>query len=160
MMNIVKGDLLTLASAGEFDVSVHGCNCFNNMGAGIAWIIANQYPAAREVDANTKYGDKEKLGTYTQAKGLTKTNPVHTFTIINAYTQYGCNATLNVDLFEYGAFEKILYNLIEEFPTSSFGFPLIGCGLAGGDKNNILNMIDDFSKMIENEVTVVEWDKW
>ena len=60
---------------------------------------------------------------------------------------------------KYDAFQKILYDLIEEFPTSSFGFPLIGCGLAGGDKDRILDMIDAFSRMIEDEVTVVEWDK-
>ena len=35
-MNIVKGNLVTLALAGEFDVIIHGCNCFNTMGSGVA----------------------------------------------------------------------------------------------------------------------------
>ena len=35
-MNIVKGCLIELAVEGNFDVIVHGCNCFNTMGAGIA----------------------------------------------------------------------------------------------------------------------------
>ena len=35
-MNIVKGDLIKSAKEGQFDVIIHGCNCFNTMGAGIA----------------------------------------------------------------------------------------------------------------------------
>ena len=35
-MKIIKGDLIKLALQGEFDVIVHGCNCFCTMGAGIA----------------------------------------------------------------------------------------------------------------------------
>ena len=31
-----KGNLLDLAEAGEFDIVVQGCNCFNTMGGGIA----------------------------------------------------------------------------------------------------------------------------
>jgi O-acetyl-ADP-ribose deacetylase (regulator of RNase III) len=158
-LNTIKGDLLTLAAAGTFDVIVHGCNCFNNMGAGIAVGVARNYPAAHIADMNTVKGDKDKLGSYSQARVLTRTNPVNTFTIINAYTQYGYNASLNVDLFEYEDFQQILNKLAEDFPNSSFGFPLIGCGLAGGDKRRILDMIENFSKMIEAEVTVVEWDK-
>jgi len=35
-MKIVNGDLIKMALAGEFDVIVHGSNCFCNFGAGIA----------------------------------------------------------------------------------------------------------------------------
>ena len=158
-MDIIKGDLLSLAAEGKFDVIVHGCNCFNNMGAGIAVGIARNYPASHIADMNTVRGDKGKMGTYSQARVLTRTNPPKLLTVINAYTQYGCNASKHVDLFEYEAFRQILNKLAEEFQTSSFGFPLIGCGLAGGDKGRILDMIDDFSKSIGNSVTIVEWNK-
>jgi O-acetyl-ADP-ribose deacetylase (regulator of RNase III) len=36
MIKYVDGDLIKLALKGEFDVIVHGCNCFCQMGAGIA----------------------------------------------------------------------------------------------------------------------------
>ncbi len=36
MINYIDGDLIKLALQGEFDVVVHGCNCFCTMGAGIA----------------------------------------------------------------------------------------------------------------------------
>jgi len=35
-LHAIKGNLITLAKKGEFDVIVHGCNCLNVMGAGIA----------------------------------------------------------------------------------------------------------------------------
>lgn len=158
-MKIIKGDLLKLADDGYFDVIVHGCNCYNNMGAGIAYMIAKKYPEAYHVDQKTKRGDKSKLGTYTIGKHFTKTNPVKMFYIINAYTQYGCNASKNIDLFEYESFSNILKTLSQDFPLSNFGFPLIGCGLAGGDKERILGMIEEFSKNIKGDVTIVEWNK-
>jgi len=158
-MKVIKGDLLKLADEGKFDVIVHGCNCFNNFGAGIAWIIAQKYIPAWKADQDTLKGDIGKLGTYTKATILTKTNPVKVFNIINAYTQYGCNISINEDLFEYDSFETILHKLAQEYPNSNFGFPKIGCGLAGGNEEKIMNMIDDFSKNVNGDVTVVEWDR-
>jgi O-acetyl-ADP-ribose deacetylase (regulator of RNase III) len=156
-MNTIKGNLLDLAEQGKFDVIVHGCNAFNNFGAGIALEIANRYPQADYADKSTIRGDKTKLGTYTKSIGFSKTTKVNSFVIINAYTQYGCNASKHVDLFEYASFQNILNSLAEEYPDSRFGFPKIGCGLAGGNERRILDMIDDFSKLINGSVTVVEF---
>lgn len=39
------GDLISLALSGEFDVIAHGCNCFCNMGAGIAVSMRNTFGA-------------------------------------------------------------------------------------------------------------------
>jgi len=48
------GDLLDLASNGELDVIIHGCNCFNTMGAGIAKLIKSRWPEAYQADLSTK----------------------------------------------------------------------------------------------------------
>mmetsp|Transcript_48489 Transcript_48489/g.117305 ORF Transcript_48489/g.117305 Transcript_48489/m.117305 type:complete len:196 (+) Transcript_48489:130-717(+) len=64
-MKVVHGDLLKLAMNGEFDVIVHGCNCFCQMGAGIARSIRHKFPQAYIEDIQTIKGDKSKLGTYT-----------------------------------------------------------------------------------------------
>ncbi|RYF46165.1 MAG: phosphatase, partial [Cytophagaceae bacterium] len=45
-MQIEQGDLVQKAKVGEFDVIVHGCNCFCQMGAGIAKTIKQVFPAA------------------------------------------------------------------------------------------------------------------
>jgi O-acetyl-ADP-ribose deacetylase (regulator of RNase III) len=104
-MKVIHGDLLQLANDGEFDVIIHGCNCFCTMGAGIAKSIKQRYPQAFVVDQTTTIpGDKSKLGTYTVATIETKTRAMtrwtkkrsatgndatlHTFQIVNAYTQY------------------------------------------------------------------------
>ena len=160
MLKHVRGDLIGLAFDGEFDVIVHGCNCFNNMGAGIAYTIAKRFPQAYEADKATVKGDYNKLGNYTIAVGFTKTNPVKSFKIVNAYTQYGCDARKNVDLFEYDAFELILQKLANEYPTARFGLPYIGMGLAGGNKQAIMKQIEDFARNISSSggsVTLVEF---
>ncbi len=134
-MKIVKGDLIKMALNGEFDVIVHGCNCFNTMGAGIAKQIKLAFPDAYRVDQKTEKGSRRKLGTYTTSYGP----PCD---IINAYTQYDYNG--RKDLFEYEAFEEILKNLNKAYKTSEIGFPLIGCGLAGGNKERILALIQTY----------------
>lgn len=151
-MKIIKGNLLTLAEQGEFDAIVHGCNCFNMMGAGIAREIRTKYPEAYEVDCQTIAGDKDKLGTFTA-------HVTDKFTIINAYTQYGIGS--GEDVFEYDAFQRVLDNLRNFSTTIRYGFPLIGCGLAGGDKQRIIDMIDGFDIILQldgGSATIVEFD--
>ena len=146
-MKTIKGDLLQLADAGEFDCIIHGCNCFCAMGAGIAVQIKNKYPAAWEVDKNTIQGHKGKLGTYTSAQ-------IGDLTIINAYTQYmpGLN-----DLQEnYSAINTVMRRIAVDFAGKRIGLPLIGAGLAGGDWNIIRDIIrDNLEGLVD--YTIVEY---
>jgi len=48
---------------GEFDVIIHGCNCFCTMGGGIAKTIKNEFIEAFNADRKTIKGSKDKLGT-------------------------------------------------------------------------------------------------
>ena len=70
-MKTIKGDLVKLAIKGEFDLIIHGCNCFCTMGAGIAKTIKQKFPEAYEADLKTEKGDKAKLGTISWAKAKT-----------------------------------------------------------------------------------------
>ena len=67
-MKIVRGDLIKLALAGQFDVIVHGCNCMCAMGAGIAKGIKATFPEAYAADCATPRGAREKLGTISTAR--------------------------------------------------------------------------------------------
>lgn len=58
----VKGDLIKAFKNGMIDILIHGCNCFNNHGKGIALSIKNQYPEASIVDSRTIKGDKKTMG--------------------------------------------------------------------------------------------------
>jgi O-acetyl-ADP-ribose deacetylase (regulator of RNase III) len=152
MLKHTKGNLLDLAEAGEFDIIVQGCNCFNTMGGGIAREIRERYPMAALVDNETEKGDYRKLGNYTTAF-------TGKFLIVNAYTQY--NMSRGTDVFEYVAFELILQKLIHTYGDKRIGFPYIGMGLAGGDKELILAAIEWFAMRVAKKggsVTLVEFE--
>jgi O-acetyl-ADP-ribose deacetylase (regulator of RNase III) len=155
MLKHAKGNLLDLAEVGQFDIIVQGCNCFNTMGGGIAREIRERYPAAALFDNETEKGDYNKLGNYTLV------HPEFTngkFLIVNAYTQY--NMSQGTDVFEYVAFELILQKLIHAYGDKRIGFPYIGMGLAGGDRELILAAIEWFAMRVAKKggtVTLVEF---
>jgi len=160
-MNIIQGDLLDLARQGEFDVIVHGCNCFNTMGSGIAAQIRKQYPQAYHADNETKSGDINKLGTYSV---VTIDRDQRQFDIINAYTQYDFNRHgSRDDLFEYTAFRLILEKLarLNRRQPRRHGLPMIGMGLAGGDSVRIMASLEWFDQQVtehKGTVTLVEYN--
>ncbi|WP_299491563.1 macro domain-containing protein [uncultured Shewanella sp.] len=136
-MNIVSGDLLQLAKEGQFDVIIHGCNCFCTMGAGIASQIRLQFPQAFAADRHTKKGDLAKLGTYSCAKVMTQQ---YVFIIVNAYTQFKWSGNgINAD---YDAIHQVFTSVKQDFSGLKIGYPLIGAGLAGGDWDRIAPIID------------------
>jgi O-acetyl-ADP-ribose deacetylase (regulator of RNase III) len=156
MLKHTKGNLLDLAEAGQFDIVVQGCNCFNTMGGGIAREIRERYPNVAAVDQETVRGDYNKLGNYTKA--VVKGKDEHSFIVINAYTQF--EMSQGTDVFEYAAFELILQKLFRLYGNYSIGLPYIGMGLAGGDKNVILEQIEHFAQKISakgGSVTLVEF---
>lgn len=149
-LKVIDGNLIDLAEAGMFDVIVHGCNCFVTMGAGIAKEIANRYPQAYEADKNTKIADASKLGHYTFA--IAKKNEVE-FVIVNAYTQFDLGG--GEDVFDYEAFDRFLNTFKEDFKGLKMGFPLIGCGLAGGDETRVISMIKN--ALNNEDITIVRF---
>ncbi len=157
-MKIIQGDLLTLAESGYFDAIVQGCNCFCTMGSGIAAQIKQRYPTAYAADCTTVSGDIGKLGSYTVAPNAITGS---TFVIFNAYTQFDFNRNGSKrDVFEYASFELILRKLSTKFPGIRWGFPEIGMGLAGGDRNVIYGMLEQFSTTVSSQggtVTIVQY---
>jgi len=151
-MQTERGDLVQKAKAGEFDVIVHGCNCFCNMGAGIAKTIKQVFPAAYEADLNSVAGDKTKLGRYTVAQVEVQGRAL---AIINAYTQYEWKGTgFKAD---YDAIRQVFREVKRAFAGKRIGYPALGAGLAGGDWSVIASIIDE-ELAGENHV-FIEWEK-
>jgi O-acetyl-ADP-ribose deacetylase (regulator of RNase III) len=153
-MNIKNGDLLAMGKDNEFDIIMHGCNCYNMMGAGIAAQISQQFPDAQMADNETLRGDPGKLGTYTIGMS-------GRLVILNCYTQFGISST-GLDVFEYTAFERVLDKIAHRFGKWRIGLPLIGMGLAGGDEGRIVPMIERFAERVERQggsVTMVKWSR-
>lgn len=134
----MEGDLIQLALAGEFDVIIHGCNCFCTMGAGIALSIKRIFPEAYQADLATEAGDRSKLGTISWAK---HTKDGRELIIVNGYTQYNWKGRgVKVD---YEAVEQVFQLVKEVFTGKRIGYPAIGAGLAGGDWQKIEGIIKE-----------------
>ena len=158
MLKHTKGNLIDLAEQGEFDVIVHGCNCLNTMGSGIAKEMRERYPAVYDADTLATEQWQEpvaKLGNFSTYAITGKTSP---FVIVNAYTQVNYMPR-GVDHFEYESFYLILKKL-EVLGPVNFGFPRIGQGLAGGDSKRIIAMLENFAARVTeagSTVTLVEF---
>ena len=159
MLKHSKGNLIDMAEQGLFDVIVHGCNCQNTMGSGIAKEIRARYPQAYDADSAMSYTYQKpvlKLGNFSVAAD----NPIDPkFEIVNAYTQLNY-LPRGVDHFEYESFELILRKLEVIAPDARYGFPYIGMGLAGGDSKRIVHMLCDFADRVEKtggSATLVEF---
>lgn len=152
MLVRTKGNILDLAEDGFFNVIVHGCNCQNTMGSGIAKQIRDRCPGAYDTDQRTVKGDPDKLGTYSVFHGPR-------YTVVNAYTQYHY-LPRGKDHFSYHGFRDILKQLAVDFGDIkySIAFPYIGMGLAGGNPAAIIPMIEDFANSVEAKVTLVEYN--
>lgn len=146
MIQIVTGDLIEMAKQGHFDVIVHGCNCWNTMGRGIARQIRNSFPEAYQKDQETIKGDINKLGNFTAAQ-------CKDLIVVNAYTQYYYGYMPNVN---YPAIRQSLGQIFKAFRGKRIGMPFIGAGLAGGEWGKIRQIIDDLVTK-EDLITIVQY---
>jgi len=137
-MKIIEGNLIELAKQGYFDTIVHGCNCFNTMGSGIAKTIKEQFPEAYAADCATTKGNEAKLGCFTKAY-VKRVD--HGFTVVNGYTQYAYGG--NVVNVNYDAIRKVFKSMKKYYSGKRIGYPLIGAGLAKGDWSLISRIIDE-----------------
>lgn len=141
------GDLIAAAKAGEVNVIAHGCNCMNTMKSGIAPFIAKAFPEAWQADQATRRGDREKLGSLSQAF------VADDLLVYNLYTQYTFTGRKSgkMDL-DYDALASSLSRMSASlhakcrildmsFKDLRIGLPKIGAGLAGGDWSIILPII-------------------
>ena len=147
-MKFLQGDLIALAQQGQFEVIVHGCNCFCAMGAGIAKAIRQAFPTAYNADCSTKKGDKAKLGSCSYSNCEVSRGQC---TVINAYTQYHwAGRGVKVD---YDALRRCMKWVKQNYAGKKIGLPKIGAGLAGGDWNTIETIISE--ELPGEDVTVV-----
>ncbi|WP_019949778.1 macro domain-containing protein [Hymenobacter aerophilus] len=151
-MQTEKGDLIQKAKAGEFDVIIHGCNCFCTMGAGIAKTVKQVFPSAYQADLATVAGDKAKLGTYSSAQVEVNHKAL---VIINAYTQYQWRGAGRKA--DYEAIRQVFRLVKKQYAGKRVGYPAIGAGLAGGDWAIIAAIIEE--ELAGEEHVFVQWEK-
>jgi O-acetyl-ADP-ribose deacetylase (regulator of RNase III) len=132
-MKHVDGDLLKLTDEeAQFDVMVHGCNCFHTQGSGIAGQVSRKYPTVLEVDKTSAYGDYSKLGSFTCARISREDGSI--FTVVNLYSQFHFGKKHAKDvLVDYDAVNLGFERIVKAFPGQRIGICKIGSDLAGGD---------------------------
>lgn len=125
----------------EADVEyiAHQCNATGNRSLGLASSIFKMYPNANIYSGKHKVENREN--------GSIIVRPVKDKKIINMICQLNPGKPSKNDSKEdrLGWLTKCLTEIIKYNP-SSVAFPYhMGCGLAGGDWENVLKIIDDFA---------------
>lgn len=112
-----------------WDVLVHQANCFHTMNGGIAQQIRVRYPSAYKADLATKFGDREKFGSFSYAL---VGDPEKM--IINMYSQFRYGNGKDTS---YDKMDKALCTIVTELEQVDGQLTVvvphgIGCGLGGG----------------------------
>jgi len=149
-VKIINGDMVLSYKNNELDAYAQQCNCFCRQARGLAPLLVNANPDVLKVDKATVEGDKNKLGTVSIAN--TEGFPL----LFNVYGQYhwskykvAPNRNTDYDALEEGLQEVLHYlqkgiDPVEygvdknTYRKLTLGLPLIGCGLAGGDWDNVV----------------------
>lgn len=152
----VKGNLIEMAKSDKFDFIGHGCNCFATMGAGIAKSIAENFSAMKKADKDySKYMESyEKLGNFSMAQVKTKKN---IFMGINFYSQYYPGPDFDKEALKLSLKKFCILHKDQNIDLWSFGLPLIGCGIAGGEWDEVREIIK--SELSEFDVTIVHFNQ-
>lgn len=175
-MKIIEGNLITAMLHGEYDVALQGCNCQCIQGAGLAAQMVKYFATdssihfTMESSASGWCKNINKLGCIDYAeyyvngdraifvspktKGR-RDEPL--VTIVNCYTQTypGIpNKKYGIPL-DYDALTLCLRKINSKFAGKSVALPyLIGCGLAGGNEKQVLQIIEE--ELIDVDVTIIE----
>lgn len=182
----LKGDLITLAKAGEFDVVAHGVNCFCRQKSGLAPQMVKAFqtdnPNYYLMEEISTRGDIGKLGNIDYALhysdkilGLGNNSEIKLMAertsqkwqgkevpliVVNAYIQYEPRVNNlypeNKIPLDYNALKMCFTKMNHLFQGLHIGLPHIGCGLAGGDINKVRELIDQY--FTKCNVTLVEYD--
>ncbi len=148
---ITKGDLIQRALAGEFDAITHSCNCFCRMKRGIAPQLAKAFGCNKfNLESTGWEGDINKLGVIDFAD-------VNGVTVINSYMQFHWKFPSRFGIpFDYDACRLCLRKINYFCSGKRVGMPWIGCGLAGGNKDTVLEIIEQELKSCLT--TIVEYE--
>jgi O-acetyl-ADP-ribose deacetylase (regulator of RNase III) len=151
-----KGDLFLQQDVGAI---AHCANLYHIMGAGVARIIKEKFPAAYKADFETPKGEG-KLGSYSVGFN-------DGYIVGNLYGQKGVGGDgtvlgRNVD---YNALYNSLYKFALHLTThgkdigftGKLGIPYgMGCGLAGGDWDVVAAIIKSVVRLAKINIVVVK----
>ena len=133
----------------------HQCNCLSSYSAGLASSMFDKFPYENVYQQRVK-------PYYTLGEIIIRGNGKNQRFIINMFGQYYPGRSKDPRLFlkdgpkeRKEAFQDCLQQISAINDLNSIAFPwMIGCGLAGGDWDVYLSMIESFSKSIDAKVLI------
>lgn len=148
---IRNGDLIQAAmSFNLIDIFAHGANCWSTMGAGIARIVAMEFPAVALADVEDERSPDARLGGFSHAFDHSK--GVHG---ANLYTQFypGPNARMPSVISSVQLLFERVHEIVEatDEETVYVGFPAIGCGIGGLNFQNVVCQISKIAITIQED---------
>lgn len=146
----IEGNLLDMFDDGKFDAIIHGANCKNIMGGGIAAQIKDRYPQAFYADKYYPLPGSERLGCYSVSHKRTIGGGMHL--IFNLYSQNHLGAHADLTAIKLGLRKiAIAYTGM----LRHIGLPLIGCGIGGLSWDDVSLIV--VKELKDFEITVVHF---
>lgn len=152
MINIVK-DVDLYDHVGEYDATLIGTNLYCTMSQGIQLKVMLNYPYAFEKNLETKYGDRNKLGTILECEK--EGEP--TFCLCFITVGYNFRPDLESDYLSYEALEDCLKFVNIKYKGKRVACPLLGNSRfdGNGSKDRILEI---FNKTITDvDLTIYDY---
>lgn len=139
MLNIIK-DIDVYDHLDEYDVILIGTNLYCTMSQGIQLKVMLNYPYVFNKNLETKYGDREKLGTILECKA----DGEPTFCLCFITVGYNFRPDLESDYLSYEALESCLRFINIKYKGKKVACPLLGSSRfdGNGDKDRIYELFE------------------
>lgn len=149
MVKTIIGDLL---EAKEQYIA-HQCNCVSKGSAGLAYFLFKQFPYANIYQMRTSHSIPGTI--HIAGDGIDNRYVINMFSQYYPGHYFDYYTNDNYDIRKH-YFYKCLTNIANISNINSIAFPYkIGCGIAGGDWEDYLKMINDFADNNTNIAVVI-----
>lgn len=152
MLTVIK-DIDLYDHFDEYDVILIGTNLYCTMSQGIQLKVMLNYPYVFNKNLETKYGDREKLGTILECKA----DGEQTFCLCFITVGYNFRPDLESDYLSYEALESCLRLVNIKYKGKKVACPLLGSSRfdGNGDKDRIYEIFN--KTMTDVDLTVYDY---
>ena len=135
-IKFINGNILTFPERDEDTIICHQVNCKGVMGAGLAKQVRDKWPVV--FSEYKKICGHDKLGDFQMVQVAPQLYVANLFGQLN----FGRDKRQT----NYAALTAALFGAMKEHPGATFRVPYgLGCGLAGGNWETVLNIIKEIS---------------